>query len=82
MSARLGLNGKAAQRRSRKRDQIAVDRVRLWRQTGCVNLIYTIDVERVHALDWKRDPLWEESDVRGLRTIAASVLMAASVSGA
>ena len=45
-------------------DQIAGTRFRLWRSSGRVNLVYTIEVERVGAFDWnrhavpiKRDPL-------------------------
>ena len=45
-------------------DQIAVGRNRLWRSSGRVNLVYTIEVERVGAFDRnriaipiKRDPL-------------------------
>jgi hypothetical protein len=45
-------------------DQIAVGRNRLWGSTDRVNLVYTFEVERIHALDWngvavpiKRDPL-------------------------
>ena len=48
----------------RSLDQIAVSRFRLWRSTNRVNLVYTIEVERVGAFDWnrhavpiKRDPL-------------------------
>ena len=35
-------------------DQIAVARFRLWRSTDRVNLVYTIEVERI-AFDWNRD---------------------------
>ena len=36
-------------------DQIAVARFRLWRSTDRVNLVYTIEVERIGAFDWNRD---------------------------
>ena len=36
-------------------DQIAVARFRLWRTSGRVNLVYTVEVERVGAFDWNRD---------------------------
>ena len=36
-------------------DQIAVARFRQWRSSGRVNLVYTIEVERVGAFDWNRD---------------------------
>ena len=36
-------------------DQIAVGRNRLWQFTDRVNLVYTIEVERIHAFDWNRD---------------------------
>ena len=35
-------------------DQIAVGRNRLWQSTDRVNLVYTIEVERI-AFDWNRD---------------------------
>ena len=36
-------------------DQIAVGWNRLWRSSGRVNLVYTNEVERIHAFDWNRD---------------------------
>ena len=36
-------------------DQIAVGRNRLWQSTDRVNLVYTIEIERIHAFDWNRD---------------------------
>ena len=45
-------------------DQIAVARFRQWRSSGRVNLVYTMEAERVGAFAWnrvavpsKRDPL-------------------------
>ena len=39
----------------RRIDQIAVGWNRLWRSIDRVNLVYTIEVERIGAFDWNRD---------------------------
>ena len=36
-------------------DQIVIGRNRLQRSADHVNLVYTIEVERIHVFDWNRD---------------------------